>query len=329
MSVVQTGSVRNHVVAGANVNPDVGDSAEPLPNAADGTPVEIAADGARLAGRLFRPPGDARAAVVLHGATGIPQRFYRTFAAWLAERHGVSVLIYDYRDFGASETGPMRRSGATMTDWGVRDQSAALDWTIAAHPGLPLDVIGHSLGGLMLPFHTSANQVRRAILVASGPAHWRRHPVRFTPAVLFFWFGGGPVLTRALGYLPGRLIGLGADLPAGVYWQWRRWCTSTRFYESDYGTALPRPEPKAVRARIDFIGISDDAMIPPERVEALQRYYPAAERSFTVLRPSDAGLRTIGHLGAFARRNAAIWPRLTAGWDEPKGQHPLPGGLAT
>lgn len=296
---------------------DIGDGARRPPDGGDGERVEIAADGARLAGRLFRPSGRAVGAVVLHGATGIPQRFYRAFAAWLAERHDASVLTYDYRGFGASATGPVRRSSATMADWGVRDQSAALDWTIAAHPELPVDVIGHSLGGLMLPFHPNASRVRRAILVASGPAHWRRHPAHFTPMVLFFWFGGGPVLTGALGYLPGRLIGLGADLPAGVYWQWRRWCTNARFYEPDYGRALPEPRPEAVRGRIDFVGIADDAMIPPGRVEALQRYYPAAERSFTVLRPSDAGARAIGHLGAFARRNAAIWPHLTASWDRP------------
>lgn len=62
----------------------------------DGEPVEIVADSARLAGRLFGPSGRAAVAtVVLHGASGIPQRFYRAFAAWLAERHGASVLTYD------------------------------------------------------------------------------------------------------------------------------------------------------------------------------------------------------------------------------------------
>ena len=85
--------------------------------------IEIASDGARLAGRLVRPAGMPRAAVVLHAATGVPARFYRRFADWLAAERDIVCLTYDYRDFGAS--GDPRGSPATMTDWGVRDQQAA------------------------------------------------------------------------------------------------------------------------------------------------------------------------------------------------------------
>ena len=299
-------------VEGRDGMASVGASEGKIPS---GEPVVIPAEGACLAGRVFRGAGTASAAVVLHGATGIPQRFYRSFAAWLAEQHRSVVLTYDHRDFGASATGPVRRSRATMADWGVRDQAAAMDWIMDAHPDLPVDVVGHSLGGLMLPFHPNADRVRRAVIVASGPAHWRRHPARYKPLVMFFWFGGGPALTAAMGYLPGRLMGFGADLPAGVYWQWRRWCTHPRFYEPDYGRALPEPRPERVTARIAFVGVADDVMMPPERVEALQRYYLAAERSFAVLEPSAAGLPALGHLGAFARRNAAAWPHVMQSWD--------------
>lgn len=280
-------------------------------------PVRIPAQGASLAGSVFCPGGTPRSVIVLHGATGIPQRFYRAFAAWLARRRQVVVLTYDYHDFGASadDVSATRRSTATMTDWGVHDQSAALAWVTATYPDLPIDVIGHSLGGMMLPFQEPADKVRAVVVIASGPAHWRKHPARYTPQVVAFWFGHAPLSVKALGYLPGKLSGFGADLPAGVYWQWRRWCVSANFYEGDYRTALPVPRPERLTGPMTFLAVADDVMIPPDRVEALQRYYPSAQRRFEVLRPADAGLRRIGHVGAFARRAEAIWPRIADSLD--------------
>ena len=39
-----------------------------------------------LVGQWYPAQGQMQAAMVLHGATGVPQRFYRHFAAWAAER---------------------------------------------------------------------------------------------------------------------------------------------------------------------------------------------------------------------------------------------------
>jgi predicted alpha/beta hydrolase len=171
-------------------------------------------DGARLAGQLFEPPGKPRLAIIIHGATAVPCRYYAKFAEWLSSERKAAVLIYDYRDFGASVTGPIQHAKANMAVWGIEDQSAALDYLCARYPELPVEGIGHSMGGLFLAFHRKARMMRRFTAVASGPAHRTRHPLSFTPAVIAFWFVVGPLLTHLLGYLPGRRIGLGSDLPA-------------------------------------------------------------------------------------------------------------------
>jgi predicted alpha/beta hydrolase len=75
---------------------------------------------------------------VLHGALGVPQLSYRHFTAWLAAERGMACLTYDYHDFGSSATASMRKSRATLTDWGFKDQTAALDVVEASFPGLPL-----------------------------------------------------------------------------------------------------------------------------------------------------------------------------------------------
>ena len=74
----------------------------------DGEDLDIRSEGALLRGRLVRPRGTPRAALVLHGATGAPARYYRGFAEWAAAERDMAVLTYDYRDFGASLRRPMR-----------------------------------------------------------------------------------------------------------------------------------------------------------------------------------------------------------------------------
>ncbi|SMX45138.1 alpha/beta hydrolase family protein [Actibacterium lipolyticum] len=278
----------------------------------DVSDVQIDAGTARLVGKIHRPDGTPRAAVVLNGATGVPQGYYQGFAQWLAETQNLACLTYDYRDFGLSATGPIRQSKATMVDWGVHDQQAALKVLGDTFPDTPLWVVGHSIGGLMLPFQDGADRVERMITVASGPVHIKDHPWDYVPSVLAFWYGAGPIATKVLGYLPGKILGLGADIPSGVYWQWRRWCTTPGFNRNDIGRALPHPNPPAMRGEMKVVSVSDDAMVPPSAVWRLMGLYPEAKKRQLTLRPDAFGLKKIGHIGAFARRNAAVWPAIIA-----------------
>ena len=276
-----------------------------------GEPVSTRGADAVLTGRLFGPSDAApRRAVVVHAATGVSQAYYAKFAAWLAASRQAAVLTYDYRDFGASARGPVKESRASMSDWGVHDQSAALDFLCARYPELPVWVVGHSLGGLCVPWHAQAQRVERVIAVAAGPAYVTRHPPRFLPMVLWFWFLGGPLLTALCGYLPGRVAGVGTDLPAGVYWQWRRWCTSRLFSRPDWGKAMPEPDLASVTAELCLVAISDDAMITPATVGRLADFYPAARTCYREITPQSIGVREIGHLRVFSEACKAAWPLL-------------------
>ncbi|MCT8161529.1 alpha/beta fold hydrolase [Pseudoruegeria sp. SHC-113] len=275
-------------------------------------PLTIEADGAVLAGRLYRPAHAPTAAIVIHGATGVPQGYYKPFAEWLT-REGYACLTYDYRDFGASASGPLKESKATMAIWGRLDQPAAQAALEAAVPGAPVWAIGHSLGGLMLPFQgDAARRLSRVITVASGPVHFSDHPLRYKPVTAAFWYGAGPAATAICGYLPGKALGLGPNLPAGVYWQWRRWCTTPGFNACDVGADLPAPDDNAVRCPVKVVAVADDVMVPPPAVWRLMQLYPEAHKSQLTLRPADFGLKKIGHIGMFNGKNAATWPAIIA-----------------
>ncbi|KIC34042.1 alpha/beta hydrolase family protein [Leisingera sp. ANG-S5] len=272
--------------------------------------VRFAAGDAVLAGRLYHPAGPARAAVVLNGATGVPQGYYRHFARWLAAERQMACLTYDYRDFGASARMHPRRSQATMGDWALADQPAARTEMQRHYAGVPMYVIGHSLGAMLMPLQEGLTDVARMIVVAGGLVHHHDHPWPYRALALAFWFGHVPALVRALGYLPGRAVGFGADLPAGVYWQWRRWCTTPGSYLPETGTTLPQPRWAETGIPVDLFAMADDDVVPPLAVWRLGDAYGDVPQRRIVLDPQQAGVQKIGHLGAFARANAALWPRL-------------------
>lgn len=271
------------------------------------------ADGRILAARLFEPVGTApELAIVLHGATGVPRDYYGKFAAWLADARRAAVLIYDYRDCGHSADGHAKGSPKTsMGDWAVIDQGAALDWLCDRFPELAVEVIGHSLGGMGLPFHARADRVRHLTTVACGPSHWTRHPAHYIGKAFAFWFILGPLATSILGYLPGRILGQGLDLPAQAYWQWRRWCTTRGFYRSDWGRGLPQPDLTRMVGSVRLISIEDDPMIPPPVVRDHAEFFPAASRiDHDVISVAESGARFVGHLRVFSDRCRAAWPKL-------------------
>ncbi|KIC11950.1 hypothetical protein RA19_04810 [Leisingera sp. ANG-M1] len=263
-----------------------------------------------LAGRLYQPASRPRAAVVLNGATGVPQRYYRHFARWLVAERQVACLTYDYRDFGASAQGHPRRSKATMADWALADQPAARDEMRRHYAGVPLWVIGHSLGAMLMPLQDGLEDVARMIVVAGGLVHHHDHPWPYRALALAFWFGHVPPLVRALGYLPGRAVGFGADLPAGVYWQWRRWCTTRGSYLPETRQELPQPRWEAAGIPVSLFAAADDDVVPPAAVWQLGRVFGDVPQERIILDPQAYGLKAIGHLGAFTRSNAALWPQL-------------------
>ncbi len=275
-----------------------------------GEAVMIQSDGATLHGRIFRPTGAPRAALVIHGATGAPARFYRAFAEWAAAERDLLVLTYDYRDFGASASGPMRASRATMADWGRLDQAAALQALGWHAPGLPRWVLGHSLGGLWFGWHPAMTGVQRVITLGSGLIHVTDHPARYRWKARLFWSAPVRMMARVAGYLPGGVLGLGADLPRGVYEDWRRWCTTPGWHLSDVGRRLPLPQPHLVRGALRMIAVSDDDLVPPAAVWRALALYPEARKQQLLLRPADFGLATIGHIAAFHRKNAVLWPAI-------------------
>ena len=88
-------------------------------------------NGHRLSSHWFHPAGEARGVVLIVPAMGVEQRFYATFAQWLAER-GFVTVTFDYVGMGLSRQGSLRDLQVDVIGWGRHDCSAMLDAAAAA-----------------------------------------------------------------------------------------------------------------------------------------------------------------------------------------------------
>jgi alpha-beta hydrolase superfamily lysophospholipase len=170
------------LLAGCVVSPASRDAAAPLPRnaaspatagAAFAADAFIAADGAQLPLRRWLPPDEPRAVILaLHGFNDYSNAFAGPGTAWAAT--GIATYAYDQRGFGgAPERG--RWAGARQL---AGDAADAVRLLRQRHPGVPIYLLGESMGGAIAILAASGRsgapvpKVDGVILVA--PAVWGR-----------------------------------------------------------------------------------------------------------------------------------------------------------
>jgi predicted alpha/beta hydrolase len=130
-------------------------------------------EGVPLAARLYPAEGTPRGAVLIGGAMGVRQAYYAPFAAWLAKQ-GYATLTFDYR--GSGDSLPKGRSlrgfDADLFAW-ARDTDSAIEALAARAPGLPLYVVGHSLGAQLPGLLKQRDRIAGLLSVAAGSGYWR------------------------------------------------------------------------------------------------------------------------------------------------------------
>jgi len=267
------------------------------------------ADGFALAATVFEHEATSvgpRRVVLVASATGVKQRYYAPFAAWLASV-GFTVVTFDYRGIGGSrDPSSGARVPATMHAWGARDLAAAVAWSSALAANERIALVGHSVGGQLIGLLPDVSRIRAVVTVASQSGDYRLWPMPLRLAMAALWYGVIPGITHAMGYLPGSL-GIGEDLPAGVALEWARWCRTPGYL------AAEDPSAKAGYARVDApmlaFGFHDDTYAPPAAVDALLALYTRAKVTRRRLGPADG---QFGHFGFFRSQHRALWRELAS-----------------
>lgn len=262
-------------------------------------------------------------------AMGVPASFYARFADALGAATGAVVEFADLP--GQGERPERARDGA---DFGYREivEEDLPDWVArrrAEHPGRPILLLGHSLGGqlALLASATLAARIDGLVLIAAGTAHWRVWPAGQR------WRAWATVqVIRAVSALwpwyPGHLLGFGGDQPRRLMRDWGHNATTGRYQlgGSTRDVAEIERALHAVTLPVLLLGVRDDPVAPNGAREELIARLPCARvtralidgvrsdspwrRHFSWARaPAEAVQAVAAWLAAMpARRNASSNP---------------------
>jgi predicted alpha/beta hydrolase len=278
-----------------------------------------ALDGFPLTATLYTPQTPALSAdgrpqfIVIGSATAVPRGFYRRFCEYAAGL-GLHAIVADYRGIGDSMPASGKLKGFEMdyADWSRYDLAAIVQY---AHERGDVYLVGHSLGGHALGQLPEPNRIKAAYFCGSGAgwAGWMPQPER--TKVWILWNILGPMLTRILGYQPMSKLGIGEDLPMGVYRDWKRWCSFPRYFFDDAS-----PDAQAIAAKFAQVRVpiaanvsTDDLWAPPASRDAFFEGYSQATVETIDITPSALGVKAIGHMGYFRKEvGAMLWPQMMA-----------------
>jgi alpha-beta hydrolase superfamily lysophospholipase len=135
----------------------------------------LSADGVRLPVRGWLPAGQPRAVLLaLHGMNDY-SNFFDEPGQYLAAK-GIAAYAYDQRGFGRGPQPGLWSSTEAM----AADLRSVAALVAARHPGVPLYLLGESMGGAVVMLATADQppaQVKGIIL--SAPAVWGRSEMGF------------------------------------------------------------------------------------------------------------------------------------------------------
>jgi acylglycerol lipase len=152
--------------------------------------------GVSIFWQAWLPPGPCRGVVVIAHGAGEHSGRYLHVATRLV-REGYAVYALDHRGHGRSD-GP--RALLDRMDNLVADLDTLVVRAAESHPGLPVFLLGHSMGGTVSLCYALQHQDRLDALVLSGPLA----AIEAAPAVV-------RIAAKALSALIPRLPAIGVD----------------------------------------------------------------------------------------------------------------------
>lgn len=266
-----------------------------------------ALDGYVLSGIRYHLQSEIKAKIIVASATGVPQPFYRRFAEYAAKL-GYEVLNFDYR--GVADSAPAQLKGFEMSylDWGALDLAGAIEFL--AEDSIPLFIVGHSYGGQALGLTPNHDKVNAMYCFGTG-AGWSGYmPFKEKFTVQVMWNIIFPPIVALKGYLPWSKLNMGADLPLGVYQQWRKWCKHPTYFFADPELPDLKQRYANVKTKIFAVSALDDDWALPNSRHAFMQHYTHANLKFIDISASDYGLKQIGHMGYFRKGAEPIWNEM-------------------
>ncbi len=264
----------------------------------------ITADGYNIRANLFRCKDNTKARLIVAGATGVPQFYYKAFAQFAAS-HGFETLTLDYRGIGLSKPSTLKGFKMAYLDWARQDLASAVAYFHT--DALPLYMVGHSFGGHAFGVLHNHNKVAKFYTFGTGAGWHGWMPPSEQLKVHIMWKILGPLLVKWKGYLAWSKLGMGEDLPLGVFREWKHWCQFPRYFFDDPEAVHIQSQFKTVTTPIMAANSTDDLWAMPASRDAFMSGYPSGIWQGVDIVPAELGLDGIGHMGYFRRNAQALW----------------------
>ncbi|WP_153505645.1 alpha/beta hydrolase family protein [Cumulibacter manganitolerans] len=232
--------------------------------------------GNRLAVHLHKGPVATAPVLLVLPAMGTPARFYRRLAAALNSR-GLNVAVADQRAHGDSVPTMSKRVDFGYAAMVEQDLPRVYDAVHHAFRGSRIVLLGHSLGGhvAMLFAASGSRPVAGVALVAAGTVWWKAFAVGPRRLGMLAAITAVDVVTRTIGYWPGRRFGFGGTQPRTLMADWVHLGRTGRFEPRDAFADLETGL-GAMALPVLSITVQNDALAPPSAAEQLLAKAPSA-----------------------------------------------------
>jgi alpha-beta hydrolase superfamily lysophospholipase len=237
----------------------------------------VMADGLRLPLHAWRPEGPPRAVMLaLHGMNEYGRSFAEDAAPWFTGA-GVALYAYDQRGFGGAAPRGVWPGHETL----AQDAITAAGLMRARHPGLPVFMMGESMGGAVLVLAGSKAPMADG-LVLSAPALRGRASLAWQARLM---------LDTMNALTPGLALSSSAPLfrPTDNLDAWRRWSGDPQVLKQtrvdavaglvDLMDAATAALPRFTAPALVLYGAKDE-LVPPKPIRAALAQLPrgAAQR---------------------------------------------------
>lgn len=263
------------------------------------------AEGTRFALHLYPTEDPGAPAILIEPAMGVKAGYYARLAEALCAA-GCNVAVAELR--GHEERGgrrPSRRYDFGYHEMLTEDWPQAVAAVQARWPGVPLYLLGHSLGGQISMIYAAhhPDELAGLILIACSSVHWRLWPAPFLPFSQFV-----VLASRVIGHFPGHRFGFAAREARSVMADWGRQARTDRFRfgrpRVDHDRRL-----KTLRLPVLAISFEGDFFAPEKAMDGLLAKIPHAELTRHHLDPKALGYDGIDHF-RWARRPTIVMAQV-------------------
>jgi predicted alpha/beta hydrolase len=276
-------------------------------------------DGKLISATSFIPDISNGKNITVAPAAQFTQRNYASFALCF-QQWGYHVITFDYRGIGDSAPQRLKGYNARLQQWAVQDADAVIRYVKTSFPNQELIYIGHGIGGELVGLAQASQYIHKLVLASCSLSCKR----------LWSWKGRmritvmktiGRIVTKWLGYFPGKRLGIMRDLPKGVMHEWADWCDNP----NGLFDVFPENNYRKLQVPLFAFSFSNDWMTPDKAVKGLLSYFSGASITWYHVHPHNQGFKKKEqHCFFDLRLKDTLWIKLQR-WlnEEPPDEIPL------